>query len=159
MSDNIQHIDPDDDEYLDAPKALRDHVKKLQERLTTVTSERDTFKGRATSAALGDVLKEYKNPDRVRKDLLSDSIDPLDSKAVEKWLTDNGSDYAKGEAAPSTESQSSVTDDEAQAHQRMADGASVRSPAAMSKIEAALAEMPADASGEDLIALYKKHGV
>ena len=44
--------------------------------------------------ALGDVLAGFKNPERVKRDLLSDGIDPLNREVVEKWLGENGDDYA-----------------------------------------------------------------
>ena len=38
MSESIQHIDVDSDEFIDAPKALRDHVKKLQTQAKDLAS-------------------------------------------------------------------------------------------------------------------------
>jgi hypothetical protein len=99
MSDNFEYIDVDDDDYFDAPKALRDHVKRLQERLTSVTEERDTFHRQVQTRSVNDVLadKGFKNPKRVARDLLADKVDPSNEAAVSKWLEENADDYARSE--------------------------------------------------------------
>lgn len=159
MTDNMQHIDVDSDEFLDAPKALRDHVKKLQQANTRLTETNADLSGRLTASALTDVLSEFKNPERVKRDLLSDKVDPLNSEAVKTWLSENAGDYARGEATSTTDNHTTVTPEEQQAHQRIADStAGLQTPADLSKLEAALAEVPANATGADLIAAYQKHG-
>lgn len=158
MSDNIENIDVDSDEYLDAPKALRDHVKKLQSKLTNVVQERDTLKGTVTASALTDVLKEFKNPDRVKQSLLADKVDPLDSEAVKTWLASNGDDYAKGGGAPA-EPQKQVASADQAAHAAFQAGADLASPADMTKHEATFGEITPDMTGADIIALYKKNGL
>ena len=154
MTDDIQHIDIDAPEFDGSPKALRDHVKKLQDAVTSLRTERDTYKGQATSAALGDVLAGYKNPERVKRDLLGDSIDPLDTEAVKKWLGENGDDYARGDGGTAP----AVPSEEAAAHQRLQQ-TDLTSPADMSKFEAAQAEITPDMTGDDIKALYRKHGL
>lgn len=154
MTDDIQHIDVDNAEYDGTPKALRDHVKRLQERLTEVSQERDTFRGQATSAALGGVLAGYKNAERVKRDLLGDGIDPLNREAVEKWLGENGDDYARSDSGNANP----VTDEDAAAHQRLQQ-TELTNPADMSKFEAAKAEITPDMGGEEIKAIYRKHGL
>ena len=154
MTDDIQNIDIDAPEYDGSPKALRDHVKRLQEAVTSLRTERDTYKGQATSAALGDVLAGYKNPERVKRDLLSDGIDPLQREAVEKWLGENGDDYAKGNSQPAP----AVNSEDAAAHQRLQQ-TELTSPADMTKIEAAMAEITQGMSGDEVKAVYRKHGL
>ena len=100
MSDAIQHIDVDSEEFENTPKALRDHVKKLQQALTSSTQTIAEYRERETAQALNGVLTGFKNPERVKRDLLSDKVDPLDNEAVTKWLEANGGDYARGEANP-----------------------------------------------------------
>ncbi len=151
---DIQHIDLDAPEFDGTPKALRDAYKALQDRYKTVTTERDTYKGQATQAALGDVLAGYKNPERVKRDLLSDSIDPLDKTAVEKWLGENGSDYATGTSTPAP----AAPNEDAAAHQRLQQ-TELTSPADMTKVEAAMAEITPDMSGEQVKQVYRKHGL
>jgi hypothetical protein len=158
MSDNIQHIDVDSDEFIDAPKALRDHVKRLQQNNTRLSEQVETYRGQATASALGDVLKEFKNPERVKRDLLSDKVDPLDAEAVKQWLGTNGDDYAKGQAAPTTPETPVVDAAEVQAHQRIAAGAQFSQDADMSKLEAALTEVGANPTPEQLEAAFRKHG-
>ena len=97
---DIQHIDVDDEQFEDAPQGLRDYVKKLQKANETLRTERDGFRNQISESALGDVLAGFKNPGRVKTDLLSDGVDPLDNEAVSKWLETNGDDYARGEQAP-----------------------------------------------------------
>ena len=154
MTDDIQHIDIDAPEFDGSPRALREHVAKLQAAHKALLQERDTYKGQATSAALGDVLAGYKNPERVKRDLLSDSIDPLNREAVEKWLGENGDDYAKGASTPAP----AVPSEEAAAHQRLQQ-TDLTSPADMTKLEAAQAEITPDMNGEAVAAVYRKHGL
>jgi hypothetical protein len=97
---DIQHINVDDEQYEDAPQGLRDYVKKLQKQNETLRTERDGFRNQISESALGDVLAGFKNPGRVKTDLLSDGVDPLDNEAVTKWLETNGDDYARGEQTP-----------------------------------------------------------
>lgn len=153
MTDDIQNINPDSDEFIDAPKALRDHVKALQSRLKDVTTEVTTLRTQATSVALADVLAGYKNPERVKRDLLSDKIDPLNKEAVESWLSENGDDYARGDSGSAT-----VQNEEAAAHQRLQQ-TELTNPADMTKFEAAQAEITPDMTGADIKALYRKHGL
>lgn len=151
-----QFIDTTSDEYVNAPKALRDAYDALKTRVTETEKERDTLRARATDAALGDVLKEFKNPSKVKTDLTRDGVDPLDSEAVTKWLETNGDDYAKGDgSAPSTPA---ARHPDAAAHQQIA-RVDLSQPADMSKIEAALSELGPDATPEQVIAVYQKHGV
>ena len=160
MTDNIQHIDVDSDDYLDAPKALRDYVKKLQRQHQDVTKDLADVRGKLASQALGDVLsgQGFKNPKRVEKDLLAEGVDPLDKSAVEGWLAEFGDDYAKGAVKQEPETPV-VPVEEQQAHQQLGLGAEFRSNADMSKIDAVRAEAPADASGAELLAFFQKHGL
>lgn len=160
MTDNIQHLDLESDEYYDAPKALRQYAANLKKALDSAHSERDTYRSQLNSRALGEVLssKGFKNPKRVEKDLLADGVDPLDESAVSGWLAEFGDDYATGAAAPAQETPA-VSDDERLAHEQLRVGSEFRSPADMSKLEAVNAEAPKDATGQDLIELYRKHGM
>ena len=151
---DIQYIDVDAPEFDGSPKALRDHVAKLQEALKATSAERDTYRGQATAAALGDVLAGFKSPKRVERDLLSDGIDPLNREAVEKRLGENGDDYARGEGSPAP----TVPSEEAAAHQRLQQ-TELTSPADMTKVEAAMAEITQGMSGDEIKAVYRKHGL
>lgn len=97
MSD-VQHIDVDSEEFENAPKALRDHVKKLQKAVAERDQAITEFRTKQTEEALSGVLTGFRNPGRVKSDLLSDGVDPLDSEAVATWVASNGDDYARGEA-------------------------------------------------------------
>lgn len=157
MSDNNQHIDVDSDEYLDAPKALRDAYKRLSSQVKELSSERDTLKNQVTASALSGVLGEFKNPERVKRDLLADKIDPLDTEAVNRWIESNGDDYARGQATPAPSTPDASED--AEAHRRLRSTDGLTAPADMSKIEAALAEAGPNPTGAQLEAAYRKHGV
>jgi len=159
MTDNLQHIDVDSDEFIDTPKALRDHVKKLQQANTRLTETNTDLTGRVTASALNGVLTEFKNPERVKRDLLTDKVDPLNSEAVTAWLEKNGSDYARGEGAPTSSSTPNASAEEVAAHQQIANGGNLRTAADMSKLEAAVAEITPSMTGADIKALYRKHGV
>lgn len=153
-----QFIDTNSDEFIDAPKALRDAYDRLKSRVTEITKERDTYKGRAESSALGDVLKGFAKPERVKSALLTDGIDPLDTEAVAAWVADNGGDFARSNAAPDP-SQSGADNAEAEAHQRLQSNAGLRQPADMSKQEAAFAEITPDMDGAAIRELFKARGL
>jgi len=159
MTDNLQHIDVDSDEFIDTPKALRDHVKKLQQANTRLTETNTDLTGRVTASALNGVLTEFKNPERVKRDLLTDKVDPLNSEAVTAWLEKNGSDYARGEGASTQSSTPNVSAEEVAAHQRIANGGDLRTPADMTKFEAAKVEITKDMDGAAVAELFRKHGV
>lgn len=165
MSDAIRHIDLDDEQFEDAPRALRDYAAKLKKALDETTKERDGLHRQVASHALGDVLgdKGFKNPKRVEKDLLNDGIDPLDKSAVEGWLEEYGDDYAKAEAAPEAPEptpKASVPEEVQQGYGQLSGLQNqLHQPADMSKLEAAKAELPADATPEQVLAAFAKHGV
>lgn len=159
MADAIQHIDIDSDDFLDAPKALRDYAKKLRLENQRLADTNGTLTGQLTATALTDVLKEFKNPERVKRDLLSDKVDPLDSEAVKQWLGTNADDYAKGVVTPPAPVTPAVDDAEVQAHQQISAGAQYSQPADMSKLEAALTELGPNATAGEMEAAYRKHGV
>ena len=159
---SIQHIDVDSEEFEDAPKALRDHVKKLQKELGDLSSDRDKWRTQVQSQALGSVLADqgFKNPDRVKRDLLADQIDPLDTAAVETWLAANGDDYAKGQAAQAATPVQDQNAQQLQAIQQVAGDATT--PDAQTRFERALEEINSlgdKADGAAVKAIYAKHGV
>ena len=160
MSDAIQHLDLDSDEYYDAPKALRQYAEKLKKALDSTTKELTTVRGQVAAQAIGEVLsgQGFKNPKRVEKDLLADGVDPLDKSAVEGWLAEFGDDYAKGAAAPASETPS-VPDDEVAAHRSLNLDGEFRQPADMSKVDAAITELPTDATPEQVLAHFKAKGL
>lgn len=162
MSDAIQHIDVDSDEFSEAPKALRDHVKKLQGRLTELSTETQTLRQQITARALDEVLadKGFKNPARVQRDMLSDQINPADTAAVEAWLASNADDYARAAAAPDPAPvQTDTPPAEAGALAAINSTADLRSPVSTDKWERALAEITPEMTGADIKAVYAKHGV
>lgn len=158
MTDNIQHIDVDSDEFIDAPKALREHVKQLQRINTRLTETNTDLSGRLTATALTDVLSEFKNPERVKRDLLSDKIDPLDSEAVKTWLGTNGGDYARGAETSTQSTDNPALAEDAAASQRM-NSTDLTSPSGMTKWEAVQAEITEDMDGAAVKAVYRKHGI
>lgn len=158
MSDNFQHIDVDSDEFQDAPRALRDAYKQLKSRYTETVSERNSLKENLTTTALTDVLGGFKNPERVKRDLLADKIDPLDKSAVNEWLASNADDYARGDGAANP-SPPSADNAEAALHERFNSGAGLQQPADQSKLDAALAEAGPNATGQQLAAVFAKHGI
>lgn len=152
-----QFIDTNSDEFVDAPKALRDAYDRLKSRYTETAQERDTYKGRAEASALGDVLKGFVKPERVKSALLADGVDPLNSEAVSRWVAENGNDFARG--AGSATSTPDADSAEAAAHERFNSGAGLQQPADLSKLDAAIAEAGPNATGAQLAAIYAKHGI
>lgn len=163
----IQHIDVDSDEFNEAPKGLRDYAKQLRKQLESVTSERDQFRNQVQSQAVGSVLadKGFKNPKRVERDLLADGIDPLDKSAVESWLSENGDDYAKGDAGQSAPpAQQQEQHQAAQAAQQQintvsADAEAADTTDAFKKAQAEIEQLGRQADGAAVAAIYRKYGV
>lgn len=112
MSDELQHINVDDEQWDGTPRALREHVDKLQKALKVAGQTITGFETERASTALSGVLTGYKNPERVKSDILRDKVDPLDSEAVTKWLEGNGDDYARASADPALDDQEGDPDSE-----------------------------------------------
>lgn len=163
MSDSIQHIDVDSDEFSEAPKALRDHVKKLQKQLGELSTENGGLRQQITARAIDEVLadKGFKNPARVQRDMLADQIDPADKAAVDNWLTANADDYAR--AAGTTDS-APVSEDtpppaDAGALAAINSTADLRAPVSADVWERAQAEITPEMTGAQVAAVFAKHGV
>jgi hypothetical protein len=164
MSDNIKYIDVDDEQFEDAPKALRDAYKALRKQAENLTTERDGALKQVASRAVADVLddKGFKNPKRVERDLLADGIDPLDSSAVEAWLTSNGDDYARSEGSGLSKPEHQQTEEEKalqEGYEAIAGGDQLKAAADLSKWDLAQSEITEDMNGEQVAAVYKRHGI
>lgn len=149
----------DDENFSDGPAALREANEAKKQKLKEYEQRIADLESRLTATALNGVLTEFKKPERVKSALLADKVDPLDNEAVSKWLEDNGGDFAKGSADSTTQSQTSTDAAEAEAHARLQASGNLAQPASMSKLEAALADAGPNATGEELKAIYAKHGV
>lgn len=166
MTDAIKYIDVDDEQFEDAPKALRDAYKALARQHKEVTTEAGQLRQKVASHALGDVLGNagFKNPKRVEQDILRDGVDATDKTAVEAWLAENSDDYAKAEvkqADPDPEVQQTPEQKaaaEAFAKLQSAQG-SLRQPADLSKLELAKSEITPDMTKEQVRAILLNHGL
>lgn len=163
MTDAFKYIDVNDEQFEDAPKALRDAYAALKKQHEATNAEVSTLRGQVASQALSGVLNGFKSPKKVERDLLADGIDATDKVAVEAWLADNGDDYTRVEATPNPDATQATTQvsPEVQAGygQLNSLGAQVRQPADLSKLQAAQAELTADATPEQVLAAFAKHGV
>lgn len=164
MSDDIKYIDVDDEQFEDAPKALRDAYKALARQHKDATSELGQARTVIASHALGDVLGTagFKNPKRVEQDILRDGIDATDKTAVQAWLASNADDYAKAEGAPAAEPAPEQTEDQKRqqaAHQQLAAGSELRQPADMSKWDLAQSEITPEMDGAAVRKVFAKHGI
>jgi hypothetical protein len=167
MSDAIKYIDVDDEQFEDAPKALRDAYKALARQHKDLSTEAGQLRTQVASFALGDVLGNagFKNPKRVEQDILRDGIDATDKAAVEQWLAANADDYAKATGATEPEpvpAAEQTPEQQAQAAafaQMQAAQAGLHQPADMTKWDLAQSEITPDMTGEQVIAVYAKHGI
>lgn len=162
MSDDIQHIDVDSDEWENTPRALRDQVKKLQKALNETRERSDGYRTQLTERALGDVLAEqkFKNPSKVQKDLIADGIDPLNGDAVREWITANADDYARGEGTtpapePTPDQHATLADDFA----RLDVGAHFAQPVSLEKHQAVIAKITPEMTTEQVEQLYRTGGL
>ena len=162
MSDAIEHIDLDSDEYADTPRALRDAYKQLQSRLKEIVAERDTLRSEMQATALSGVLTGFKNPERVKSALLADKVDPLDTEAVNEWIEANGDDYAKASTEPGTQSDAPAGQPDPAApygQLRSLDGSASGGDAYMTKLAQVRQLITDEMTGEDVAALFAKHGL
>jgi len=157
---DIQHINVDDEQWDGTPRALREHVDKLQRALNELKTERDQLRGQFTETALGNVLAGFKNPQRVKAALLGDKIDPLDTEAVNKWLSENGDDYARATGTaepPATE----VQGDPAPTfpdYGRLNAPSEIGEPSVADQLQA-VQNAPKDASPQELLAYFASKGI
>lgn len=160
MSDDIQHIDVDSDEWENTPKDLRNQVKKLQKALSERDQTITEFRGKETDRVLGDVLtaQGFKNPKRVQRDLLGEGIDPFSETAVKSWLEANGEDYARGDVSPAPPEQQQLNQDQ-QDWDRLNVGSSAGSPANVSKVDAVIGEITPEMDGAAVRELYRLRGI
>lgn len=153
----VQFINVDDDDFIDAPKALRDHVKKLQKGLTDVTKERDKLRTKELRRTAVDVLAELDRPAGLARFLQADGIDPSNKESVAEWLKENAEVFgpvssnptdATQEQQPAQDAdqqappqQQTVTPDAQQALQQMADATAGAQPAGADAFSRATAEV------------------
>lgn len=156
MSD-IQHIDVDSDEFEGTPKALRDHVKRLQKALETEKQATVELRGQLQSTALADVLAGFAKPGRVKSALLSDQVDPLDTEAVQTWLKENGDDFARSAGAPATPPAGSPA--EPNPYDAFSAVESFAQPADMSKVQMAIAGITPDMTREQVAEHFTRVGL
>lgn len=157
MSDDIQHIDIDGDEFENAPKALRDYAQKLKKKLAETAKERDGFRNQLNESALGDVLTGFKNPSTVKSALLAAQVDPLDSEAVSAWIEENGGDYARAEANPNPATEQ--PNPEAGAFEAFQVSSTYRPSGDLTKLDAVAARLPVDATPEQVDAAIRAAGL
>lgn len=159
---NNWDIDVDDEEFEDAPRALRNAYKALKKQFDTAVTERDDFRSKWQTRTAGDALAEFgfRNTKRVTRDLLADGVDISDANAVKAWVGENGDDYAKGEAGPAQTAEQTVDhSEEAAARQQLATAQAGATPANGDRMKAALAEIGPDTTADQVLAIYKKHGI
>lgn len=156
---DIQHINVDDEQWDGTPRALREHVDKLQKALKDASQKITGYETERASSALSGVLTGFKNPERVKTDLLSDKVDPLDSEAVTKWLEKNGDDYAKGEANPEPPAPADQADSQAAQYAALQLGSEYRPAADIGKLDVVKSQLPPDATKEQVAAALREAGV
>lgn len=160
MSDEIRYVDADSEDFEDAPKALRDAYKKLVTAHKQVTQNLADTRGQVAARAVADVLadKKFKNPERVKKDLLDDKVDPSDTDAINAWLEQNSGDYAMAEAAPAAEENPPSSSVSAEVQQAYGNLAVAGSPATSDQ-QAVFSKITPEMDGKAVIALFKQHGL
>jgi uncharacterized protein YjgD (DUF1641 family) len=71
-------------------KALRQQLKKLQKDAEDREKELETFRSKARTSTISDVLKEAKAPEKLARFVARDLEGDITEEAVKKWLADNG---------------------------------------------------------------------
>lgn len=154
---DIKHLDLDSEEFESAPRALRAYAEKLKKALDGANQTITEFRSRETDTALGEVLAGFRKPDKVKRDLLADNVDPLDSEAVAAWVKENGDDYARASGEPAA----AVSEDTAPADPNAPFAAveAQATPADLTKQALAFAAITPDMDGAAVAELFRKHGI
>lgn len=159
MSDNIKHLDLDSEEFESAPRALRQYAEKLKKTLDAANQTITGFREKETDSALGEVLTGFKSPAKVKRDLLTDGIDPLDNEAVAAWIEQNGDDYARGEGAAPVATSDPATAEAAAGYDRLNAVQQMAQPADLSRHEVAFAGITPDMDGKAVLEHFKRMGI
>ena len=158
MSDNFQYIDVDDEQFEDAPRALRQAYAALKKRDQQRDAELTKLRGTVQTNTATDVLKGKGYDPRAAKFLLQSGVDINDETAVDAWLAEDGAFFKTGEA-PATPEQQVDHSDEQQARSAIQDATSQVQPAGGDKMKLALAEITDDMTPSQVQAVYQKHGI
>ncbi len=154
---NFQYIDVDDEQFEDAPRALRQAYAALKKAHEAEAKELSTLRTQVQTRTASEVLKDKGYNPKAAKFLLKDGIDLSDEKAVDAWLAEEG-EFFKANGGTPTE-QSAEHTAEAEARSQIADATSHTQTAANDKMQAALAEITDDMTTSQVLAIYAKHGI
>jgi hypothetical protein len=153
MSDENQETGTGDD----SGKGLR---AQLEEALK-VAKEAEVRAAAATKALserqLADVLSAKKVSPKVARFILADGVDPSDSEAVEKWVTDNAEVF--GVKAETPEPNVSQADQEAFAQMQSQDFTSPNFQSKVDALKTAAEELVAKGDVDGLDKLYAESGL
>lgn len=157
---NFQYIDVDDEQFEDAPRALRQAYAALKKAHEVDTKELSTLRTQVQTRTASEVLKDKGYNPKAAKFLLKDGVDLNDEKAVDAWLAEEGEFFkvAGQESTPGSE-QTVEHDAEAEARSQIADATSHTQTAANDRMKAALAEITDNMTTQEVMAVYKKHGI
>lgn len=171
MSDNLEDFETDTTDGSKLRKQLEAALKKNRDLETQVENFSKAERERQVNGVLGD--KGFKNPKRVSRDLLADNIDPADTTAVEKWLEENGDDYAKAtqsteepkpEAQQQTQQeqepvQSAVPQEIVDSYQRLSNISQAANPQHASALDQVRQEVTKDMTREQVLEKLKAQGI
>ena len=157
MSDNFQYLDVDDEQFEDAPRALRQAYEKLKKAHQSDAQELASLRGTVKQTTATDVLKAKGYDPRAAKFLIQSGVNLNDSEAVDGWLAEDGAFFKVGDAPPAEHAEDHSA--EAQARSQIADASSQTQPAAVDKLQAALAEITPSMTAADVVEVYRKYGI
>lgn len=99
MSDSDDFDDLPDEDSADStgPKALRDHVRKLQKELAESKKTQEALTGRIAESTVKEVLTgrgvDATKVARLTKYMKADEVDLMDGPAIAAWLGENAEDF------------------------------------------------------------------
>lgn len=96
MSDDQQEIEAGDD----SGKGLRSQLEAALKRLEKAEAANAQLSKSVSERQLADVLSAKKVNPKVARFILADGVDPSDSEAVDKWVTDNAEVFGVKAEAP-----------------------------------------------------------
>jgi hypothetical protein len=96
MSDENQELDSGDD----SGKGLRSQLEAALKRLEKAEAANAQLSKSVSERQLADVLSAKKVNPKVARFILADGVDPSDSEAVDKWVTDNAEVFGVKAEAP-----------------------------------------------------------
>lgn len=172
MGDNNYWDNDDNDNDDGSGKGLRAQLEKALADLKKSDARAVAAERKVAVIDAGKFLESKGRSPKLARFAANDGVDISDSKALEKWLDENGSDFADSQTSEQTDLEAQVTDTgeqdlEADEAAKAAAAAQVRltglhnqaSPETLTKFQLAEKNLSEDASPEQVLKEFRASGL